>query len=47
MPQARLAQSDDLESLLELFAQAPFSSHAAPIENARQIWSCTSKVVST
>ncbi len=41
MPQAGLAPSDDLESLLELFAQAPFSSHPAPIENARQIWSCT------
>jgi len=41
MPQARLAISSDLSSVLELFAQANVSAHAKPIEKARKIWAYT------
>jgi GNAT superfamily N-acetyltransferase len=38
MPGARLAQSADLASLLDLFRVSEVSSSAEPIERAEQIW---------
>ncbi len=38
MPSARLAQSADLASLLDLFRVSEVSSSAEPIERAEQIW---------
>jgi GNAT superfamily N-acetyltransferase len=38
MPNARLAQADDLASLLELFRVSEVSRSAEPIERAEQIW---------
>jgi GNAT superfamily N-acetyltransferase len=38
MPVARLAQTADLASLLELFRVAEVSASAQPIERAAQIW---------
>ncbi len=38
MPVARLAQTADLASLLELFGGAEVSASAAPIERADRIW---------
>ena len=38
MPNARLAQADDLASLLELFRVSEVSRSAEPVEQAEQIW---------
>ena len=38
MPSARLAQTADLASLLDLFRASEVSSSAEPIERAEQIW---------
>jgi GNAT superfamily N-acetyltransferase len=38
MPSARLAQTADLASLLDLFRVSEVSSSAEPIERAEQIW---------
>jgi len=38
MPLARPAVLTDLDSLLDLFEQAPVSQHVTPIETARKIW---------
>ena len=38
MPEARLANADDLGSLLSLFAASAVSRAAEPIERAEQIW---------
>jgi GNAT superfamily N-acetyltransferase len=38
MPNARLAQTADLASLLDLFRVSEVSSSAEPIERAEQIW---------
>ncbi len=38
MPTARLAQTADLASLLDLFRVSEVSSSAEPIERAEQIW---------
>ena len=41
MPQARLAVSNDLAAILELFAQADVSASVMPIERAEEVWGQT------